>query len=465
MRIVAGLVALVLLIVAGAFLLAGRATPPTIEIVSPARFLGTSGTLDVVVTTPRGELTAFDVVLEQNGQRTPLASLAGGATLTALAEDRVQLKGALGKRTVPQLVDGPARILVTAARPVLFGWRQRQAEAASDVQVRLTPPRVSVASLHHFVNHGGSEFVVLRATPADVGAGVRVGDREYPAFAASGAGVATADPALRVAFFALPWDQDLASRITVFARDAAGNEATADLDHRVFPKPFRDSRIELPDTFLSRVVPAILENTPSLKVNDPNDLVSSFLAINRDLRRENNDAIKALASRTSPKVLWSGPFVQLGNSQVEASFADKRTYFYKGEEIDRQVHLGFDLAVTANIPVRAANDGVVVFADWLGIYGNCVVVDHGMGVQSLYAHLSSIETKAGAAVTRDTVLGRSGMTGLAGGDHLHFTMLVNGEAVTPVDWWSTQWIEDRVTRKIREAGAPPPAAAPATPGA
>lgn len=464
MRIVAGLVALVLLIVAGAFVLAGRATPPAIDILSPVQFLGTSGTLDVVVTTPRGELTAFDVVLEQNGQRTPLASLAGGATLTALAEDRVQLKGAIGKRTVPQLVDGPARILVTAARPVMFGWRQRQAEAARDVQVRLTPPRVSVTSLHHFVNHGGSEFVVFRATPPDVAAGVRVGDREYPAFAARDAGVNTTDPALRAAFFALAWDQDLGSRITVFARDAAGNEATADLDHRVFPKPFRDSKIELPDTFLSRVVPAILENTPSLQVNDPNDLVASFLSINRDLRRENNDAIKALASKTSPKVLWNGPFVQLGNSQVEASFADKRTYFYKGEEIDRQVHLGFDLAVTANVAVRAANDGVVVFAGWLGIYGNCVVVDHGMGVQSLYAHLSSIETKVGNAVTRDTVLGRSGMTGLAGGDHLHFTMLVNGEAVTPVDWWSTQWIEDRVTRKIREAGTAAVPAPPATPG-
>jgi hypothetical protein len=461
MRIAVGLFALVLLIVTGAFVLAGRATPPTIEILGPAQFVGKDGTFDIAVTTPRGDLSAFEAVLEQNGQRFPVASLAGGATPTALAEDRIQFKGPIGKRSQPQLAEGPARLLVTASRPVMFGWRERQSEAARDLVVRLTPPRVGVVSLHHFVNHGGSEFVVFRATPADVSAGVRVGDREYPAFAASDAGVTGPDPALRVAFFALAWDQDLGTPIKVFARDPAGNQATADVDHRVFPKPFRDSRIELPDTFLARVVPAILENTPSLKVNDPNDLVSSFLSINRDLRRENNAAIKALASKTSPKVLWHGPFVQLGNSQVEASFADKRTYFYKGEEIDRQVHLGFDLAVTANILVRAANDGAVVFADWLGIYGNCVVVDHGMGVQSLYAHLSSFDTKVGDAATRDTVLGRSGMTGLAGGDHLHFTMLVNGEAVTPVDWWSRQWIEDRVTRKIREAGAPAPAPTPA----
>jgi murein DD-endopeptidase MepM/ murein hydrolase activator NlpD len=140
------------------------------------------------------------------------------------------------------------------------------------------------------------------------------------------------------------------------------------------------------------------------------------------------------------------------NSQVESAFADHRTYVYDGKEVDQQVHLGFDLAVTSNVPVKVANKGVVAFADYLGIYGNCVIVDHGMGVHSLYAHLSSIDVKPGDRVDHDQVLGRSGMTGLAGGDHLHFTMLVNGRPVTPVDWWSTQWIEDRIMRKLREAG-------------
>ena len=274
--------------------------------------------------------------------------------------------------------------------------------------VRLEPPRVAVMSLHHFVNHGGSEMVVYRATPNDVASGVRVGDREYPGFPATGAGVPATDPALRVAFFALAWDQDLDSPMSVFARDAAGNEATATIEHRVFPKPFRKSTIDLPDSFLQRVVPAILSNTPSLEVTDPNNIVESFLTINRDLRKSNNDTIAALAAKTAPKILWTEPFLQLGNSQVEASFADQRTYRYGGDEIDRQVHLGFDLAVTAQVPIRSSNTGVVVFADYLGIYGNCIVVDHGMGVQSLYGHLSSIDVKPGDAVTRDQVLGRSG---------------------------------------------------------
>jgi murein DD-endopeptidase MepM/ murein hydrolase activator NlpD len=155
--------------------------------------------------------------------------------------------------------------------------------------------------------------------------------------------------------------------------------------------------------------------------------------------------------------LWKGPFVQLGNSQVEASFADHRTYFYQGREVDRQVHLGFDLAVTSRVAIVAANDGIVLHAGWLGIYGNCVIIDHGLGVQSLYGHLSSLDVKVGDTVAKRQTIGRSGMTGLAGGDHLHFTMLVGGEAVNPVEWWDSHWIEDRVERKLREAN---PAATP-----
>ena len=90
-------------------------------------------------------------------------------------------------------------------------------------------------------------------------------------------------------------------------------------------------------------------------------------------------------------------------------------------------------------------------AGWLGIYGNCVIVDHGMGLMSLYAHLSSIDVADGDAVAKEQMLGRSGATGLAGGDHLHFTMLLNGQAITPIDWWSAQWVEDRILRKIRES--------------
>ena len=83
------------------------------------------------------------------------------------------------------------------------------------------------------------------------------------------------------------------------------------------------------------------------------------------------------------------------NTAVEAAFADNRTYMYNGKEVDQQTHLGFDLARVVNSPVVAANAGKVLYAAPLGIYGNCVIIDHGMGVQSLYGHLSSFSVQAG----------------------------------------------------------------------
>jgi murein DD-endopeptidase MepM/ murein hydrolase activator NlpD len=465
LRTLMALVVALALIAGGAWFAAGRAAGPTVDIVKPRNVVGQAGELEILAEAPGGTLTQLDIALEQGSARTPLFTLPGDATSQVLqeTESRVRIRRPIGRATLPQLKPGKARLVVTATRPVLFGYREATSVTARDVDVRLTPPRAGVVSLHHFINHGGSELVVYRVQPAEAQSGVRVGDRFYPGFPASAAGVAGADPSLKVAFFALPWDQDLNAPIAVVARDEAGNEGRATFDHRVIPKAFRRSRIEIDDKFLERVVPAILANTPDLKVDDPNDRVQAFLKINRELRQRNNTLIAAVATKSAPQRLWKGPFKQLVNTAVESGFADQRTYFYKGKEIDRQVHLGFDLASTAGAPVHAANSGRVAFADYLGIYGNCVIVDHGLGLQSLYAHLTTIDVKPGQDVTQGQTLGRSGATGLAGGDHLHFTMVLSGQPVTPIDWWSAQWVEDRVMRKLREAGAPAPSPAPTNP--
>jgi murein DD-endopeptidase MepM/ murein hydrolase activator NlpD len=336
---------------------------------------------------------------------------------------------------------------------VFFGLRTATTTLTRELQVRLDPPRVAVLSLHHYINLGGAEFVVLRATPPDVQAGVRVGESEYPAY--PGTAVGLADPAVRVAFFALRHDQTINAAMSAFARDEAGNQASTPLEHRPFNKVFVRSKIPIDQGFLDKVVPAIASETPALKVDtsSPEGLLQGFLAMNGDLRQRNAETIRSLAAKTQPQMLWREAFAQLGNTQVESRFADQRTYYFGGKEIDKQVHLGFDLASVQHAPVHAANTGIVVWAGFLGIYGNCVIVDHGIGVQSLYAHLSSMSVKEGDRVEKGAELGRTGITGLAGGDHLHFTMLLQGTPVNPVEWWDQHWVEDRVLRKIKEAGA------------
>ena len=427
--------------------LAGREAGPAITIKSPDKFLGRAGTLEVVADSP-SPVVAVGASLEQNGQSTMVASYANDGQ----AQNQVTLSGALGKTSQPALVNGPATLTVTASRQVFFGVRTAESSVTRELQVRLDPPRIAVTSIHHFINLGGAEFVVMRATPEDVEAGVRVGEVEYRAYPGSAVGLT--DPALRIAFFALKHDQDLNARMSAFARDAAGNDVTTPLEHQPTNKKFLQSRIPIDQRFLDRVVPAIASNTPGLRVDtaSPEGLLKGFLVINGDLRKQNAETIAALAAKSQPRMLWTEAFAQMGNSQVESRFADRRTYFFDAKEIDRQVHLGFDLASVQQAPVHAANAGVIVFADFLGIYGNCVIIDHGLGVQSLYAHMSSIGVKPGDAVTKGQEIGRTGATGLAGGDHLHFTILLQGVPVNPVEWWDPHWIQDRVFRKIREAG-------------
>lgn len=455
MRKLVLVVVLIVLALGVAWQVASRAVGPgpSIDIESPATAIGQTGQLRLNVEAPGGKLSRVDVDLEQNGVRVPLVRFPGEEAVQS--GSRFRFVREIGKRQFAQLDSGPARLVVTAERPLLFGLRRAVSSAARDIDVRLAPPTIEVVSTFHYVNHGGSELIVYRVSPSGAVSGVRVGEHEYVGFPASGAGVSSADEGLRVAFFALLWDQDPKLPMTLFAHDDIGNESSASFDYRVFPKKFRRSRIDIDDRFLAKVVPEILRSSPDLAVNDPSDLLASFLVINRELRSQNNAQIARLAQDSAPQILWQGPFKQLLNTAVEGGFADQRTYVYKGQEVDRQTHLGFDLASTANAPVVAANRGKVVHADSLGIYGRCVILDHGMGLQSLYAHLSSIEVSPGQFVNQGDQLGRSGSTGLAAGDHLHFTMLLHGQPVTPIDWWSGKWVQDRIARKLRDASSSP----------
>jgi murein DD-endopeptidase MepM/ murein hydrolase activator NlpD len=451
------LVALIV-IAAGVFVAAGYSAPPTVGVAAPEKYVGISTPLDVVVTAPAGLLSAVTVEFEQRGVHTPLFTYAGKGAITADSHvsmegaDKVHVKSTVGREAIKGLQSGKGRIIVTATRPVLFGLRHIEASGTHEVDVRLERPKISALSTKHYINQGGSEMVIYKATPGDVVSGVMVGDIEYPGYPASTTGVdgvSIGDPDVRIAFFALRYDQDPNTPIKLFARDPAGNVGSSDFDHLTFRKPFKNSTIPIDDKFLDRVVPAILEGTTDVRAGGSN--LESFLTINGDLRKKNAEKIASFASQTAPELFWKGVvFHPFTNTAVESAFADRRTYMYQGKQIDKQTHLGFDLASFANTPIVAANRGKVMFADNLGIYGNCVIIDHGMGVQSLYAHLSSIDAKVGQIVEKDAQIGRSGMTGLAGGDHLHFTMLVNGQMVNPIEWWDKHWIEDRILRKLHE---------------
>ena len=453
------LLVLVLLAVAGGvvYYLAGQEPGPLVTFHGPGSIGGGATVFDASVEAMGTKLTALTVRLEQGNQQFPVFSLEapGDSKFTQETPERMRFAKALPARGFQGLKDGTARFVVTAERKVLFGLRRAASTTTSDVKVRLTPPTLSVVSTHHYIKLGGAEMIAYHVAPPDTSSGVQVGDRFYPGFPTSGiAGTKTSDPTLRLAFFALTFDQDTNTPMKLVAHDDAGNVATAEFDHKTFIDKFHKSRVPIDDAFLGRVVPAIIQATPDLKLpsGTPEERLQAFLSINGDLRRKNAQFIESMAKDTTADLLWRGPFRRMARAASAAVFADHRTYAYGDREIDQQVHLGVDLASTKGAAVAAANTGRVVFAGFLGIYGNCVIIDHGMGVQSLYAHMSKLDVEKGDTVQTGEAIGASGMTGLAAGDHLHFTMLVGGRPVNPVEWWDPHWIMDRIDRKLFEAG-------------
>jgi murein DD-endopeptidase MepM/ murein hydrolase activator NlpD len=271
-----------------------------------------------------------------------------------------------------------------------------------------------------------------------------VGENSFQGYAVPelGAGVT-------VALFAMAHDQGIDTPISLWAEDLAGNRSETRFWYKPFASQFRKRRIEISDRFINSVAPEILSQVT--EVEEQGTSIETFLQINSVLREHNNGKISEITSVSSPELLWDEPFLQLSNSKVESVFADHRTYYYKGQPVDEQTHLGFDLASLARSSVEASNSGKVVFADYLGIYGNCVILDHGLGLFSLYGHLSAIDVEQGQEVSRGQTLGRTGQTGLAGGDHLHYSMIVQGVQVTPMEWWDPKWVQLHLLDKLSPA--------------
>lgn len=302
------------------------------------------------------------------------------------------------------------------------------------------PPAIRAVSRLHYVNRGGSGLVVYQTSSDSVKSGLFVNDFFFPGFPAA----EEMQEGMHVCYFGIPLDIKRKAEIYLWAEDKAGNRSKAKFYCRIRKKRFRTDKIKITDRFLKQIFPYF---SSYLKEVAGEDIVK-FLKINQDLRRENAKTFYNLRTETSPTRLWDGVWLRLKNAANMARFGDKRTYYYKGKRIDEQVHMGVDLASLANSDVQAANNGRVIFAERLGIYGLTVVLDHGQGLASTYSHLSSIGVQLGQDVKKGENIGSTGQTGLAGGDHLHFGVMVSGLFVNPVEWWDNHWIQDNIMKKL-----------------
>ncbi len=337
-----------------------------------------------------------------------------------------------------------------------FSWRQWWHGNKTYIEKNLTidtkPPDVDILTRAHNITQGGAGLVIYKTSEPCPKSGIYIGDTFFPGHSGY-----FKDTNILMAFFVLDYTQGADTKIFVNALDQAGNSTRAGLSYYIKRRAFKKDVINIPDRFLNRKMPEfdVGDSQKDLPKTDlPNtDLIDKFLKVNRDLRLANFKKITEIAKHTDEVLYWKGPFLRLPGSARRAGFADKREYRYKGRIIDRQVHLGIDLASVARSPVPASNKGKVVYAGPIGIYGKTVMIDHGFGIFSMYSHLSGFNVKKGQIVSKGDIIGRTGATGLAAGDHLHFGILIHNTFVNPVEWWDAAWIKNNITAKINAVKA------------
>jgi murein DD-endopeptidase MepM/ murein hydrolase activator NlpD len=415
---------------------------PPVVAAPEALVVGTAGAEVALSISDEGSgLRGLEIVVVHAGGEIPLLSesypgnlLSGGVRSQQDADVSLDPAG-LGE------VEGDAFLRVTARD---WSWRGGLGGNATRVDVPLTvdlePPRISVESGLTYVDQGGAAAVAYRVSEPVERDGVRVGEifyRGYPRPAGGG-------PLERVALFAIPSDADPKAPVRVVAEDAAGNASEARWPVSVKARTAPAANVSLSADFLERVVPRLSGGASD---------AAAFDDVNTRLRAESESRIRELLSDPATTPLWDGALEQMRSSKVTSRFGERRSYFVDGVKISSATHYGYDLASFAAAPVTAAGAGRVVFAGDLGIYGNAVLIDHGIGLATLYGHLSRLDVKAGDRVTQGQRLGLSGDTGLAGGDHLHFAVLVGPTYVDPLEWWDPRWVQTHVAARLARPGA------------
>ena len=337
-----------------------------------------------------------------------------------------------------KLKNGKAIIHMTATDGSLF---KNESILSAEVTIDTVPPQIAVLNPVNYINQGGTGFIAYRTSKPTASTGVYVDNYFSP-----GHTIMISNRPTSVAYFALPMDASHAkTKIQIFARDDAGNESRVSMPFNIKAKKFRADKLNLGDAFFQQKMPEFQAMIPQLQGKS---LVEVFGYVNTQMRDDNTKTIQGLCSKSISKQLWEGAFLRMRNAKPMALFGDQRTYLINNKPFGHSIHLGVDLASTAHAPIEAANHGIVVFAGPLGIYGNTVIIDHGLGLFSLYGHLSVIDTSVGKTVKKEERIGLSGLSGLAGGDHLHFSILVGGQFVNPQEWWDPHWIEDNVMKKM-----------------
>ena len=255
-----------------------------------------------------------------------------------------------------------------------------------------------------------------------------------------------------ISLIAWPVDIEKFERVSLIAIDKAGNKTKAKVPLFIRKLKIKDDNIKVSDSFIKNASMSVLEKSGS---EAPVKDIDVFIQVNRDIRAKNVKKLRDIMLKnmdiSQVDDFTLKPFARLRGSKTVAGFAERRHYYYNNEKIDEAWHLGMDWASVKKAPIRATNGGKVIFNEYLGIYGNSVIIDHRLGLATLYSHTSSSNVEVGDEVIPRQKIANTGATGAVFGDHLHFGVLVQGIEVNPIEWMDGNWIKTRITDIIKES--------------
>lgn len=316
-----------------------------------------------------------------------------------------------------------------------------------NIHVDYKRPDVNVLANSYSVTRGGSGLVVFQ-----------VKDDALESFYVEAAGHRfKAQPYKKEGYYAtlIAWPFNQENFVAnIVAVDKAGNKRIANIPFYLMAKNYKTSWIEAKDKFIDGKITDLIASEPKYSTVD--DRLEKLKTINETMRLDNEELIHKLAKNVSTDVLQSWKikkFYPLKNGAKVASFGDERHYYYeeREHEVSQSYHVGLDLASTQMAKVVSSNAGKVVFADYNGIYGNMPMIDHGLGLYTLYGHCANILVNAGEEVAAGFSIAQTGKSGLALGDHLHFGILVQGIEVRPEEWMDSKWIRDNIDKVFESA--------------
>ena len=255
-----------------------------------------------------------------------------------------------------------------------------------------------------------------------------------------------------VALIAWPIDIEEYNRVNLVAIDKANNKTVTKVPFYIQKKKIKIDDIQLSKKFIKNISTFVLEQSGE---EVPQNLKDIFVYSNTKLRAKNlqtlyDVSIKAMEDKTIDDFKIK-PFRRLRGSKTVAGYAERRHYYLDGEKINEAWHLGIDWASVKNAKIKTSNSGEVIFKGYLGLYGNSIIIDHGMGLCSLYAHTSTQNVEVGDIVKIKQHIANTGATGAVFGDHLHFGILIQGVEVNPLEWMDKNWIKVRITDVLNDA--------------